>query len=127
MLPKSCFELRLRIRVLTQIIFFRILLIQTNLDCNYTFPIDLAPNGIPLCDKSIGKVQLQSKFGLDQQDSEKNICVLLAHGQEDSTLGFCHRLSVKWGPIEAPLKPLDTILCAVLWGPITRPHDAERR
>ena len=27
-----------------------------NWDCNYTFPIDLTPNGIPFGAKSIGKV-----------------------------------------------------------------------
>ena len=34
-----------------------------NLICNYTFPIDLAPNEIPCGANSIGKVQLQFKFG----------------------------------------------------------------
>ena len=38
---------------------------KPNLDCKYTFSIDLAPNGIHFGAKSIGKVQLQSKFGLD--------------------------------------------------------------
>ena len=32
---------------------------------DYTSPMNLAQNGIPLDDKSIGAVQLQSKFGLD--------------------------------------------------------------
>ena len=30
-----------------------------NLHCNYTLPIDLAPNGIPFGDKSIGKVYIK--------------------------------------------------------------------
>ena len=29
---------------------------EPNLDCNYTFPIDLAPNGLPVGAKSIEKV-----------------------------------------------------------------------
>ena len=29
--------------------------IKTNLDCNYTFPMDLASNGIPFGGKPIGK------------------------------------------------------------------------
>ena len=29
---------------------------KPDLDCNYTFPIDLVPNGTPFGDKSIGKV-----------------------------------------------------------------------
>ena len=47
---------------------------SSKLDCNYTFPIDLAPNGIPFGVKSIGVVLLQSCSGLDRQDRE-NICV----------------------------------------------------
>ena len=31
-------------------------IIKPNLDCNYTFPIDLAPKGIPIGAKSIGNV-----------------------------------------------------------------------
>ena len=38
--------------------------IWTNLDCNYTFSKLLAPNGIPLGAKSIGKAYIQSKFCL---------------------------------------------------------------
>ena len=33
-------------------------------DCNYTFPIDLAPKGILLGAKSIGNLYLLSKFGV---------------------------------------------------------------
>ena len=44
---------------------FRIMLIQPNLDCNYPFPIELAPIGIPISIKSIGKGYLKSKPGLD--------------------------------------------------------------
>ena len=29
---------------------------KTNLDCNYSIPIDLEPNGIPFGTKTIGKV-----------------------------------------------------------------------
>ena len=48
------------------------------MDCNYTFPIDLAPNGIAFGALNLsGKVQLQSKFCLNHQDSEKS-SVLLA-------------------------------------------------
>ena len=36
---------------------------KTNLDCNYHFPIDLAPNRIPFGVK-FGKVLLKSKFAL---------------------------------------------------------------
>ena len=35
------------------------------------FFIDLAPNRVRFGTKPIGKVYLQSKFGLDYQDSEK--------------------------------------------------------
>jgi len=41
---------------------------KPNLDCNYTFPIDLEPNGISFHAKSIGKGELQSKFGLNETD-----------------------------------------------------------
>jgi len=41
---------------------------KPNSDCNYTFSIDLEPNGIPFHAKSIGKGELQSKFGLNQPD-----------------------------------------------------------
>ena len=44
--------------------------IKPNSDCNYTFPTDLAPNVILFGVKSIGKVYLQSKPGLIQQDSK---------------------------------------------------------
>ena len=47
-------------------------LLETKFDCKFTFPIDLAPNGIPFGVDSIGAVKLQSKFGFDNQDS-KNI------------------------------------------------------
>ena len=38
--------------------------IKTNLDYNYTFPVDSAPKGIPVGAKAIGKMYIQSKFGL---------------------------------------------------------------
>ena len=41
---------------------------KPNLDSNCTLLIDLSPNGIPYDAKSIGNVQLQSKFGLYQRD-----------------------------------------------------------
>ena len=47
------------------VISLRVWLINSNLDCIYYFPIDLAPNGIPIGAKSIGKGKLQSKFGLN--------------------------------------------------------------
>ena len=51
---------------------------KLNLDCNYTFHIDLAPNRIPFNAKSIGKVYLQSNLQLIQHDSEKiSRCVFL--------------------------------------------------
>ena len=34
------------------------------MDCNYRFPIDLTPNRISFGTKAIGKVLLQTKFGL---------------------------------------------------------------
>ena len=40
-----------------------------------TFPIVLSPNGIPFRDESIGKVNLQSKFGLMQRDSKSSSLV----------------------------------------------------
>ena len=43
--------------------------VKPNLDCNYIFPIDLAPKVILFCAKSIGKVLLQSKLCLISQDS----------------------------------------------------------
>ena len=43
---------------------------KQNLDCNLTFFLnDLAPIGNKFGDKSIGKVLIQSKFGLDQRVS----------------------------------------------------------
>ena len=49
------------------------MLIQTKFGLWLLFSntIDLAPIEIPIGAKSIGKWQLQSKFGSDQQDSEK--------------------------------------------------------
>ena len=44
-------------RIGTQRYFFRNLVNpKPNLDCNYTIPIDLAPNGVPFGAKSIEKV-----------------------------------------------------------------------
>jgi len=52
-------------------------LLEPNLDYNYPIPKELAQNGIPFGAKSSGKVQLQSKLGLDLKDSEKtSLCVL---------------------------------------------------
>ena len=46
------------------------------MDCNYPFPIDLAPAGIPIGAQSIGKWELQSKLGSIKQDSENiSLCV----------------------------------------------------
>ena len=44
---------------------------KPNFDCNYYFPIDIGPMEITIDAKFIGKGQLESKFGLDQQHSEK--------------------------------------------------------
>ena len=44
---------------------------KPNFDSNYTFPTDLIPIGILIGVKSVGKVWLQSKFGLNYQNSEK--------------------------------------------------------
>ena len=44
---------------------FPSLLNSTNLDCVYNLHYNLAPNGVPFCTKSIGKVQLNSNFCLD--------------------------------------------------------------
>ena len=41
---------------------------KSNLDYNYTSPIDLAPNGIPFGANYIGKVKFESKVGLIEQD-----------------------------------------------------------
>ena len=49
--------------------------------------IDLAPNGILFVAKSIGKVKLQSKFDLTQQDTEK---VSLSAGQSAITICKIH-------------------------------------
>ena len=47
------------------------------LDCNYTFPIDLIPNGISFVAKSIRKVYLQSKFVSNLQDLKpSSLCVV---------------------------------------------------
>ena len=43
-----------------------------NLDCNYNFPIDLAPNRISSDAKLIGKMLLKSKIGLIKYNSDKN-------------------------------------------------------
>ena len=40
------------------------------MDCNKAFPINFSPNGMYFGFKSIGKVLLHSKFGLNKQDSE---------------------------------------------------------
>ena len=45
-------------------IFYDICSTKPNLYCNYTLPIDLTPHGNPFGAKSMGKVQLQSKFEL---------------------------------------------------------------
>ena len=47
--------------------------------CICTFRIDLAPIWIPFCVKSIGKLQLRSKFGFMRHDSRKiSLCVWFA-------------------------------------------------
>ena len=40
------------------------------MDCNNTFPIDFAPNGILSGTKSFERVWLQSKFGMIKQNTE---------------------------------------------------------
>ena len=44
--------------------------IEPSLACNYTYPIYLAPNGIPFDNKSIGEVKFQSKLILIEQHSK---------------------------------------------------------
>ena len=41
---------------------------------NYNFPIDLAPNWIPFGAKSIGEVQLESKFDIKRFRTEFSVC-----------------------------------------------------
>ena len=54
------------------------------MDCNYTFPIDLPPNWISVTAKSIGKLELQSKFGWIYQDSESiSLCVVPFQNSKD--------------------------------------------
>ena len=48
---------------------FKSCLIELNLDCSFTFPIALAPDGNIYSIKSIGKVYLSSRLGFIQQDS----------------------------------------------------------
>ena len=51
---------------------------KPNLDCNYRFPTDLAPNRILFGARSVGKVYLQSKFGLILPSSENiSLCMIL--------------------------------------------------
>ena len=57
-------------------IIFQILLIHVQFSFYFHFPIDLAPNRIPFCAKSIEKCYLKLKFGLAEQDSEKiSLCL----------------------------------------------------
>ena len=53
------------------------MIIKSNLDCNYTFPIDLVPNRITFGAKSIGKMLLQTKFFYDltRFEMEFSVCV----------------------------------------------------
>ena len=44
---------------------------------NRTFPIDLEANEIPYDAESVGKVYLQSKFGLDLSDSYTKLYVYI--------------------------------------------------
>ena len=55
--------------------YFRIFLYQfkPNLNCNYTFRIDLVPDGIDCSTKLIQKVQVQFIFGLIFKDSKIDI------------------------------------------------------
>ena len=46
-------------------IFSEFGLFKPNLECNYTVPIYLTPNGIPFDAKSIRINESQLKFGLD--------------------------------------------------------------
>ena len=51
---------------------------KPNSDCNYTFPFDLAPNGIPFDAKSIIRVQtITIQIWLHLQQNAENICVRL--------------------------------------------------
>ena len=53
---------------------------KPNLDYNYTFTIESAPYIIPFAAKSIGKVELQPKFGIIAQDLEGDfVCVCSTH------------------------------------------------
>ena len=45
--------------------FFELCSIKPNFDCNYTFPIDLAPNEIRFGVKSTRKKKFNSKFGFN--------------------------------------------------------------
>ena len=53
---------------------------EPNLECNHSFPIDLAPNGIPFGAKSIGSV-IRIQICLDYQDFEK--------------ISLCDKISIK--------------------------------
>ena len=57
-------------------LIFYLCWIETNFDCNLTFLVDLAPNGIPFGATPIGELWLQSKFNLIQNDSEIEILLI---------------------------------------------------
>ena len=51
------------------------------MDCDYSIPIDLAPVGTAFAVKSIGKLCLQYKFGLIEQDPELQLCAVRVLGK----------------------------------------------
>ena len=68
---------------------------KPNLDCDYTFPIGVASNWVPFSAKSIGKMQLQSKFGLNQQNSEVDSYVFLRMQFCQKGRGRCEKPDMK--------------------------------
>ena len=66
------------------------------MDCNYTFLIDLAPNGILSSAKAIEKVLLQTEFGLIQQNAEQNLssCVYYSDIHQSTIIYFYYLLII---------------------------------
>ena len=58
----TAFPSKISLTSYTEISFLNF--VQLNWCCDYTYPIVWTPNEIPFSDKFIGKVYLQSKFGL---------------------------------------------------------------
>ena len=61
--------------------------------------IDLAPNEIPFGVKSIGEVQLQSKFGLDYQNSDKISLCIRIRSFFAAEIVFIYCASTEWAGI----------------------------